>query len=110
MDLSLVDTKLSRTLADEKAMKRAYGDRAKRLKLRLDFLAQADSLGEVPCVPPTRCHLLKGDWAGHFAVDIDGNWRLVFRPNHDPIPITVDGGMDLKAITAIVIVAIIDYH
>jgi len=35
---------------------------------------------------------------------------LIFRPNHDPVPITADGGIDLRAVTAIVIVAVEDYH
>jgi proteic killer suppression protein len=91
-------------------MKRAYGDRAKRLKLRLDFLAAASCLDDVPPFPPTRRHELTGARAGHFAVDITGNWRVVFRPNHDPVPRKADGGIDLKAITAIEIVAVTDYH
>jgi toxin HigB-1 len=110
MDLSFATNKLARELADERAMRRAYGDRAKRLKLRLDFLTAASCLDDVPPVPPTRRHELGGEWAGHFAVDVTGNWRLIFRPSQDPLPRTEDGGLDLKGVTAIEIVAVEDYH
>jgi plasmid maintenance system killer protein len=91
-------------------MQRAYGDRAKRLKRRLDLLTAAACLYDVPPGPPTHRHELTGDRRGHFAIDVTGNWRLVFRPNHDPVPQTADGGTDLKAITTIKILAVEDYH
>ena len=110
MDLSFASNKLARELADEEAMRKAYGDRAKRLKLRLDLLVATACLDDVPPVPPTRRHELTGGWAGHYAVDVTGNWRLIFRPNHDPVPRTEQGGVDLKSVTAIEIVSIEDYH
>jgi proteic killer suppression protein len=110
MDLSFATNKLARELADERAMRKAYGDRAGRLKLRLDFLAGAACLDDVPPAPPMRRHELRGEWAGHYAVDVTGNWRLIFRPNHDPVPRTEDGGPDLKSVTAIEIVSVEDYH
>jgi proteic killer suppression protein len=91
-------------------MQKAYGERAKRLMLRLDFLATAACLADVPSTPPTRRHELSGKRIGEFVVDVTGNWRLVFRPEHDPIPRTADGGIDLNAVTAIEIVSIEDYH
>jgi len=110
MKLSFAGKKLERELTNGAAMARAYGDRAKRLKLRLDLLAAAPTLSDVPKEPPARLHPLFREWAGHFAVDITGNWRLIFRPNHDPVPTLDTGGPDLKAITAIEIVAVKDYH
>jgi len=110
MDLSFASPKLQRELSSESSLKRAYGDRAKRLQLRLDLLKAASCLGDVPQDPPPRRHVLTGDWDGHFAVDITGNWRLVFRPNHSPVPRRPDGSVDLKLVTAITIVAIVDYH
>jgi proteic killer suppression protein len=43
-------------------------------------------------------------------VVLTGNWRLIFRPDHDPVPQRSDGGIDLAAVTAVIIVAIEDYH
>jgi proteic killer suppression protein len=110
MDVSFANGRLKGQLSDERSLRRAFGDRAKRLQLRLDLLKAADCLDDVPPFPPPRRHELTGDWRGHFAVDLTANWRLIFRPNHDPVPLTKDGGVNLKAITAITIVAIEDYH
>jgi len=110
MDISFTSDKLRRQFSDEKSLKRAYGDRAKRLQLRLDLLRSVTCLNDVVPVPPPRRHELTGERRGHFAVDVTGNWRLIFRPNHKPIPVASDGSSDLKAITAIVIVAVEDYH
>lgn len=30
-------------------------------------------------LPGFRLHPLKGDMAGHFAVTVSGNWRVIFR-------------------------------
>jgi proteic killer suppression protein len=80
------------------------------LKLRLAVLEQADRLSDVPTDPPDRCHQLDGDWAGCFSVAITGNWRLVFEPDHDPVPSLDSGGIDRAAVLAIRILAVVDYH
>ena len=37
--------------------------------------------------------------------------RLVFEPNHDPLPRREDGGIDLDQVTAITVIwEVIDYH
>jgi proteic killer suppression protein len=110
MDITFSTTKLQRIFSDIRKMTQEYGDRTKRLKARVDLLGSAPTLADVDHNPPPRRHELKGDWVGHFSVDITGNWRLVFRPTHDPVPRILDGGVDLTKITAVEIVAVIDYH
>jgi len=110
MNLAFASKKLKRQLADEKEMGRAFGHVMPALKRRLDLLRAAPCLEQVPIMPPLRRHELSHDWAGHFAVVLTGNWRLVFRPDHDPVPQRSDGGIDLAAVTAVIIVAIEDYH
>lgn len=78
--------------------------------MRLAVLRATSSLDLVPVKPPERRHLLIGDRSGQFAVDIDQSYRLVFKPNHDPIIRTEDGGIDVTQITAIKITEVIDYH
>lgn len=91
-------------------MQRAYGDRAKPLMRRIAILAEANCLADVPGRPPERCHPLKGDRAGQFAVVVKDNWRLVFMPDHDPLPLDADGALDLRGVTAIRIMEVVDYH
>ena len=52
-------------------------DHAKRLRLILARLSSAQSPGDM-ALPGLRLHPLKGELAGRFAVDISGNWRIVF--------------------------------
>lgn len=111
MDLSFASRKLKKQMEDDKVMQRTFGkDRAKPLRLRLRTLTQASTLADVPSGPPDRCHLLTGDRAGQVAVTVKENWRLIFVPDHDPVPVKSDGGFDLVAITAICIIEVIDYH
>lgn len=110
MKIDFASSKLRRQLESEKEMKKAFGDRANRLKMRMAVLEQAENLGEIPTDPPDRCHQLDGDWAGCFSVVVNGNWRLVFEPNQDPIPILDNGGIDRAAVVAIRILAVVDYH
>ena len=61
-------------------------------------------------MPPTRLHQLKGNRDEQFAVDLVHPYRLVFEPNHDPLPRKVDGGINLEQVTAIKIMEVVDYH
>jgi proteic killer suppression protein len=110
MDISFASRKLKRQMEDEKAMQKAFGLRAKPLKLRLRALSQAPTLADVPRGKPDRCHLLTGDRGGQIAVRLTGNWRLVFVPDHDPVPLRPDGGIDFAAVTAVTIIEVVDYH
>lgn len=110
MQVSFASKRLKKDMATAEAMVKCYGTLAKRLKLRLDVLYQADCLADVPTEPPPRCHQLTRDLDGHYAVDLNGNCRLVFRPNHDPLPLKEGGGTDLTKVTEIEVVAVMDYH
>ncbi len=59
---------------------------------------------------PGKCHALGANRADHFAVHLWGQYRLIFFPNHDPVPQVDDGGIDLTAVTQITITEVVDYH
>jgi proteic killer suppression protein len=59
---------------------------------------------------PGNCHPLKADRAGQFAMRLWGPQRLVFEPAEDPVPLTVEGQLDLREIRLIRILDIEDYH
>jgi proteic killer suppression protein len=50
---------------------------ARRLRLQLTRLNAAVAPGDMNS-PGWRLHPLKGSMAGHWAVDVSGNWRLTF--------------------------------
>ncbi|WP_242482682.1 hypothetical protein [Thiocystis violacea] len=55
-------------------------------------------------------HPLTGNRVGQFALRIDGLFRLVFEPAHEPIPRRDDGTVEWAEVTAVRIVFIGDYH
>ena len=83
---------------------------AKAIMRRMAVLKAAGNLALVPTTKPERRHQLKGNREGAFAVDLIHPHRLVFEPNHEPMPLTDDGGIDTERVTAIKILEVIDYH
>jgi len=109
VDLTFKSAKLEREFGDEKRLKRAYGDQAGHIMRRLAVLEAATNLAVVPTARPERCHLMTGDRAGHFAVDLKQPYRLVFEPT-PPVPMLPDGSIDRMHVTAITILEVVDYH
>jgi proteic killer suppression protein len=104
-------SRLKKIFNSNKALVREYGEKdAHRIALRMAVLANAPNLATVPISKPERCHPLKGDRQGEFAMDLIHPRRLIFCPDHDPIPRKEDGEIDLCRITAVKIVEVEDYH
>jgi len=59
---------------------------------------------------PGRCHELTGNRAGELTLDLDGPYRLVFKPAHNPLPTKHDGGLDWTQVTAVIILGVEDTH
>jgi proteic killer suppression protein len=51
---------------------------AKKLRTQLGVLNHASKPSDMG-VPAWRLHPLKGDLAGHWSVDVNGNWRMTFK-------------------------------
>lgn len=95
----------------DRELRKVYGDRmAKVIKMRLAVLKNARTLTGVPTTKPDRRHQLAGDRKGQYAVDLVHPHRLIFEPEHDPVPMREDGGIDTDKITAIKIIEVTDYH
>ena len=84
-------------------------DQADKLQARLDDLAAASDL-EIMRLLPGRCHELHGNRLGQIAVSLKEPYRLIFEPVADQLPQKPGGGLDWKAVTAIRVVEITDYH
>lgn len=52
----------------------AHASKLRRMLLILDSASQPDSMN----IPGWGLHPLKDDLAGHWAVKVNGNWRLTF--------------------------------
>lgn len=75
---------------------------------RLADLQAVKCLGDMRNLPG-RCHELSGDMAGRLALDLPDGKRLVFKPA-EPCPVKADGGLDWKAVDAVEILEIVNYH
>lgn len=70
---------------------------AEKIHQRIDEIAAADTVEMMIQFHIGRCHLLKGDRSGQYAVDLVQPYRLVFEKNGDEIQIAK-------------IMEIVDYH
>ena len=111
MDITFRTRTLKKIFSSEQNLKREYGDRrARTIMLRLSTLRNAPTLAMVPIAPPHRRHQLVGDRQGQYAVDLVHPYRLIFRPDHEPLPYKDDGGIDTLQVTTIMILEVVDYH
>jgi toxin HigB-1 len=108
VDVFFGDEWLADVCGSEREMRRAFGlVRAKRLGVRLQQLRVAETLADIRLVT-TRCHELTGDLRGYIALDLDGPYRLLFRP--------LDGfgqpvrAQDWSVVWAVLIDRIENYH
>lgn len=111
MNISFRTKKLCKIMNSEKELIREYGPEiGRKIKNRLALLDAAPCLEDVPTTPPARRHSLAQNREGQFSVDLKQPHRLIFMPNHNPLPVKEDGGIDLKKVTAIEIIEVEDYH
>lgn len=80
-----------------------------KLKKRLDDLFAAGNLS-VMKILPGRCHPLRENRSGQWAIDLEQPYRLVFEPVGDPLPINEDGWLITDEVKAICLLEVIDYH
>jgi toxin HigB-1 len=94
-----------------KQLVKRYGKRrADRINRRLADLQAAPTLETMRALFTGRCHELMGDRKGQLALDLEHPYRLIFEVDHDPVPSKVDGGLDWSAVTAVIIIEVVDYH
>lgn len=110
MKINFKSKKLEKQLTIAKEMQKTFGQMAKKLNQRMKELKAADNLAVMRTITAAKCHELQQDRKGQIAVTVSGNYRLIFIPDHDPVPGKDDGGMDWLAITVIEVIEIEDYH
>jgi proteic killer suppression protein len=71
--------KLEREYRESALAFKAYGEQVGRKYIqRIDILKQVRNLDELVRMPGLRCHPLKGDREGQWAVKLTGFYRLIF--------------------------------
>jgi proteic killer suppression protein len=114
LDISFNNRKLEKEFQEGARLDRVHGAlRAKKIRLRMTGLRAAANLKVFwpPKSGPERCHeLTGGKRKGQLSMDLDHPYRLIFVPDHDPIPVHEDGGLDWFRVTAVKIVGIENTH
>ncbi|MBZ0168460.1 Plasmid maintenance system killer protein [Candidatus Methylomirabilis lanthanidiphila] len=111
MEITFISRKLQKVCNSEKEMRARFAKPlAERLQQRLAELKAADTLDDIRRLPPARCHELSQNRKGQLAVDLVQPKRLIFEPDHNPVPCKPDGGLDWSHVTRIRVIEIIDYH
>jgi proteic killer suppression protein len=111
MEITFGSRKMEKLCNSNKEMRARLGDRnAKVLQQRLAEIKAADTLADLGKLPGARCHELKGDRKGQLAVYLGHPRRLIFQPDHNPLPEKPDEGLDWQRVTQVTIIEIIDYR
>lgn len=110
MEITFKSRKLEKQLTNPKEMVKSFGKLARKVNQRLKEFTDADNLAVMKTIQASRCHELSGNHTGELAVDVSGNYRLIFEPNHNPVPTNDDGGLSWEKVTKIKIITIEDYH
>ena len=69
---------------------REFGDRVGRKYIqRISIIKATNSLEELMKLPGLRCHPLKGDRMGQYAINLTGYYRLIFTVEGDSLNIAM---------------------
>ncbi|WP_293648425.1 type II toxin-antitoxin system RelE/ParE family toxin [Thiolapillus sp.] len=114
MEITFKTKKLEKAFNEGRQLDALHGARrARKIRVRLQEFRVAETLMDFwpPKSPPGRCHeLTEGKRNGQLSVDLDHPYRLIFVPDHDPVPRRSDGGLDWAQVTAIKIICVEDTH
>lgn len=110
MQINYKNNSLKNSLTIPKVLAKTYGQRAQKIKQRIEDFKAAKNLAVIGKIPGAGCHQLKGNRKEELAVWISGNWRICFIADHNPLPLKEDGGLNWDDVTTIKIIKVEDYH
>ena len=71
--------KLEKQYVQHKLAVKAYGiEAARKYVQRINIIKQAKDFDELSALPALKCHPLKGDREGQYAISLTGFYRLIF--------------------------------
>lgn len=110
MKIYFSSDQMAKIFNHEANLQKKYGHLAKKIQQRMFELKAGNTLSEISHLPPSRRHKLGNNRKDQWAVDLNRNYRLAFKPCNDPIVLLDDGSVDLTRVTEILIVGVVDYH
>lgn len=111
MDIKFKTRKLHNLCEEHKRAVRQWGERlAKEITGRLFDIQAAETLEDLCRVPGARCHPLRDNRAGQYAIKLTHNMRLVFEPLIDMEDIQIDDREFRSSVRRVRILEVKDYH
>jgi proteic killer suppression protein len=110
LKITFKNNKLEKQLTIPKEMKKTFGTMAKKINQRMKEIEASENLAVLMRIPAANCHELTGDRRREFAVNISVNFRLIFTPDHFPLPVKEDQSVDAIRVIAVRIAGTEDYH
>ena len=88
MEIRFKTNQLQKCYERHQTAVRKFGDEvARRYVLRINTIKSARDIDELIVLPGLRCHSLKGDRSGQYAVKLTGFYRLIFTLEGDSLTI-----------------------
>lgn len=88
MEVEFGKKKLEKFYRESAKAARAYGEQvARKYILRINTIKAAQNLDELFTLPGLKCHPLKGNRKGQFAISLTGFYRLIFKMKGDKLDI-----------------------
>lgn len=80
MKVEFKNKKLEKCSLDKKEAVKTYGtDVAKKYVQRIGIIKKVSTIEELKAIQTLRCHPLKGDRVGQWAINLTGFYRLIFQ-------------------------------
>ena len=109
MDIEFKDKVIRELCESNRSAVRTLGaPSAKKLRTRYSDLEAAKNVFELP--PVGNPHTYVANKKEVFSLNLHGGARVLFVPNHNPVPTKIDVGIDWREVTAIIIIEIGDPH
>ena len=110
MQINYRNRRLEKMCCQQKTARKKLGQRCGDLLLRRrQEIEAAETLAILRQVHP-RTHELAGRLKGIISLDLEHPFRLLIRPDNDPVPLLEDGGLDWAAVTIVQIWEVEDTH
>ena len=88
MEVTFRTRRLEREYREYKKAVKAYGNEIARKYIdRINIIKTVVDIDELMGLPVVRCHPLKGDRAGQYAIKLTGFYRLIFTLKGDALEI-----------------------
>ncbi|HNY28185.1 MAG TPA: type II toxin-antitoxin system RelE/ParE family toxin [Candidatus Sumerlaeota bacterium] len=88
MEILFHTRQLEKQYREYKEVEKSYGRQVARKYIeRINIIKQTRDIAELQRLPSLRCHPLKGNREGQWAVNLTGFWRLIFTLQGDCLQI-----------------------